>query len=66
MNNEDKKLRRAFIASVIAVVISGIILVATCVVSLIQIGRATDSNATKYDMNCVTQPIEKPLTECKE
>lgn len=64
--NEKDKLRRAFIASAVALVAVGIIFVVTVCVSLSQIGKATDAQAIKYDMNCLAQPIEKPLTECKE
>lgn len=64
--NESDKLRRAFIASAVALVAVGIMFVVTVCVSLSQLGKATDVQATKYDMNCLTQPIEKPLTECKE
>lgn len=64
--DENKKLRRAFIASAVALVAVGIMFVVTVCVSLSQIGKATDAQAIKYDMNCLTQQIEKPLTECKE
>ena len=64
--NEDKRIKKAFIISAISLIIVGIIFVMTIVVSLIQIGRATDSQANTYDLNCLTQPIEKPLTECKK
>ena len=66
MDNDDKKIKKAFIASVVALIVVGVIFVAIMCVSLVQIGRATDTQATKYNMNCLTQPIEKPLTECKE
>lgn len=64
--NEDKKLRRAFVASAVALVAVGIMFVVTVCVSLSQLGKATDAQVIKYDMNCLTQPIEKPLTECRE
>lgn len=64
---EDKKIRRAFIASAVATIIVGIIFVVTMVVSLVQISSAVEeTKADKYDLNCLTQEIEKPLTECKE
>lgn len=66
MNNDDKKIKKAFIMSVIALIVVGIVFVITMCVSLIQLGKATDAQAIKYDMNCLTQPIEKPLTECKK
>ena len=65
--NENKELRRAFIASAVALVVVGIVFVATMIIVLGQLTKVTvDSKANMYDMNCVTQPIEKPLDECKE
>lgn len=65
--NENEKLRRAFIATTVALIITGIIFVVTMVVSLIQISSAVEeTKVNKYDLNCLTQVIEKPLTECKE
>jgi hypothetical protein len=65
--NENEKLRRAFIATTVALIITGIIFVVTMAVSLIQISSAVEeTKANKYDLNCLTQAIEKPLTECKE
>ena len=67
MNNENEKLRRAFIVAAVAVVVVGIVFVATMIIVLGQLTKATvDSKADMYDMGCVTQPIEKPLEECKE
>ena len=65
--NENEKLRRAFLASAVALVIVGIIFIATMIIALGQLTKATvDSKANMYDLNCLTQPIEKPLTECKK
>lgn len=58
--NDDKKLKIALWASVIATVITGLILVATIVRS---VQRTTD--AIKYDLDCTTTSIYKPLEECK-
>lgn len=64
---ENKKLRHAFIATTVALIVTGIIFIVTMVVSLIQISSAVEeTKANKYDLNCLTQEIEKPLTECKE
>ena len=66
MNSEDEKLRRAFLASAVALVIVGIIFVATMIIALGQLTKATvDSKANMYDLDCVTEPVERPLTECK-
>lgn len=65
--NESEKLRRAFIVAAVAVVVVGIVFVATMIIVLGQLTKVTvDSKANMYDMNCVAQPIEKPLEECKE
>lgn len=65
--NENEKLRRAFIASAVALVTVGIIFVVVTTVSLMHIGDAVEkAPAAHYDFNCLTQEIEKPLTECKE
>ena len=67
MNNENEKLRRAFIVASVAVVVVGIVFVATMIIVLGQLTKATvDSKANMYDMNCVAQPIEKPLEECRK
>lgn len=54
-----------------AVVLSAIVAIAfiACVISaLINAGNEVErtTNAQTYDLNCLTQPIKKPLTECKE
>lgn len=65
--NESEKLRRAFIVAAVAVVVVGIVFVATMIIVLGQLTKVTvDSKANMYDMNCVAQPIEKPLEECRE
>ena len=40
MNNENEKLRKAFVASAVALVIVGIIFVATMIVSVGQLAKA--------------------------
>ena len=65
--NESEKLRRAFIVAAVAVVVVGIVFVATMIIVLGQLTKATvDSKDDMYDMGCVTQSIEKPLEEYKE
>lgn len=65
--NEEKKLRNAFIVAAVAVVVVGIVFVATMIIALGQLAKATvDSKADMYDLDCMAQPIEKPLTECKD
>ena len=65
--DENKELRRAFIASAVALVVVGIVFVATTIIVLGQLTKATvDSKATQYNLNCLTEPVERPLTECRE
>lgn len=65
--NEKDKLRRAFVASAVALVAVGIIFIVVTTVSLMHIGDAVEKAPTvRYNLNCLTQPIEKPLTECKD
>lgn len=65
--NENEKLRRAFVVSAVATIAVGIIFVIVTAVSLMHIGDAVEkAPAVHYDLNCLTQPIEKPLTECKD
>lgn len=67
MNNENEKLRRAFIVAAVAVVVVGIVFVATMIIALGQLAKATvDSKAPQYDLNCLTEPVERPLTECRK
>lgn len=60
MNNENEKLRRAFIVAAVAVVVVGIVFVTMMVAAIKQ-----TSEAVKYDLNCLAEPTSKPLTECK-
>lgn len=60
LNDEEKKLRNAFIVAAVAVVVVGIVFVTMMVVAIKQ-----TSEATKYDLNCLAEPTNKPLTECK-
>ena len=65
--NENEKLRRAFIVAAVALVIVGIVFIITMIIALGQLTEAMQSSkASVYDLNCVTQLIEKPLTECRE
>lgn len=60
LTDEEKKLRNAFIVAAVAVVVVGIVFVTMMVVAIKQ-----TSEATKYDLNCLAEPTNKPLTECK-
>lgn len=57
---EEKKLVIALWVTVIAVLLSAILLLSVIISST---KKAAD--AVKYDLNCVTESNEKPLTECK-
>ena len=67
MKDEKDNLTKAFLAAAIATVVTGLVFVVIMVITLIDMGATMKSyEAEKYDLNCVTQPIEKPLTECKD
>ena len=67
MKNEKDNLTKAFLAAAIATVVTGLVFVIIMVITLIDMGATMKSyEAEKYDFNCVTQPIGKPLTDCKE
>lgn len=67
MKNEKDNLTKAFLAAAIATVATGLVFIIIMVITLIDMGATMKSyEAEKYDLNCVTQPIEKPLTDCKE
>lgn len=62
MKNEEKIVALALVGTLI-----GIVFIGWIIGELIAIGNnGRTTNAQRYDMNCLTQPIEKPLTECKE
>lgn len=58
---ESDKIKRAFIVAAVAVIVVGIVFVTMMVVAIKQ-----TSEATKYDLNCLAEPTNKPLTECKK
>lgn len=58
---DEKKLKVALWAAVITVLVMGIALVVTTVWSV-----QRTSDAIKYNLDCVSEPIEKPLTECRK
>lgn len=63
---ENEKLRRAFIAATVAVVAVGVLFLVVMSVSLMRIGDAIEkAPAVRYDLNCLTEPIQNPLEECK-
>lgn len=67
MKDEKDNLTKAFLAAAIATVVTGLVFVIIMVITLIDMGATMKKyEADKYDLNCVTQPIEKPLTDCKD
>lgn len=61
----NKKLVAIVVACCLAVAMLFIWFV---IATLVKVGREVEatSNAQTYDLDCLTQPIEKPLTDCKE
>lgn len=58
---DEKKLTITLWSAVAMVLVMAIILVATMVDAV-----KHTSEATKYDLDCVTELNENPLAECKE
>lgn len=59
MTEEEKKI--TIITVIIAIL--GLIL---ATLMIITIGKATKTEVSQaYDLNCLTEPIEKPLEECR-
>ena len=58
--NDEKKLTIALWSAVSVVLVLGIVLVAL-MVSAVQ----RTSEAVRYDLDCVTEMSDSPLTECK-
>lgn len=65
MKDGEKAHERVY-GFIIGVLAAGVVLgvMALAVFFLTSLPR-TDQ-ATKYDLNCVSEPTQKPLTECKE
>ena len=57
---DQKKYRNALIITVIAVVIVGIVFLTALITAVVD-----TSKAVEYDLNCVAEPIDKPLTDCR-
>lgn len=57
-----EQLQELLIASLVALIALGTIILA------LMIGSTIDGTkqAQAYDMNCLTEPLEQPLKECKE
>lgn len=64
---ENEKLRHAFIASTVSLIVTGILFIITLFAVLVQISSVIEeTKANKCDLNCLMQENEKPLTECKK
>lgn len=63
-NNPDKM---TFILAIVGTIL-GVLFIVWIVTQMFvvrdEVERAT--TAQQYDLNCLTQPIEKPLTDCKQ
>lgn len=63
---EESKL--AYIGGIVLLVIIGLMIVGTMIFTVIVVGRTIEDNnkAPQYDLSCLTEPVEKPLTECQK
>ena len=66
MDEKDSKL--AYIGKIILLVIIGLIIVGFMIATVVVVtGTNEDKNkATKYNINCLTEPVEMLLSECRE
>lgn len=64
-----KEVRKAYIyCAVVLSVIVAIVFIALVINTLVEVSNEVKrtTNAQTYDLDCLTQPIEKPLEQCKE
>lgn len=66
MSEKDSNL--AYIGGIIMLVIVGLMIVGFMIATLVGVARTIEdkSKAPQYDLNCLTEPVEKPLTECRK
>ena len=58
----------AYIGGIILLVIIGLMIVGFMIATVIVVARTIEdkNKAPQYDLNCLAEPVEKPLTECKK
>lgn len=63
-----KENKLAYIGGIVLLVITGLMIVGFTIATVIVVARTIEDNnkAPQYDLNCLTEPAEKPLTECKK
>lgn len=63
MNKNDKY----YLILMAIVVVLGIVLIWFMIATLIEARKTVEATqAQTYDLQCLTEPIEKPLEQCKE
>lgn len=63
-----KESKLTYIGGIILLVIIGLMIVGFMIATVVGVARTIDdkNKATQYNLNCLTEPIEKPLEECRE
>ena len=65
---DEKESKLAYIGKIILLVIIGLMIVGFMIATVVVVtGTIDDKNkSTQYNLNCLTEPVERPLTECRE
>ena len=65
---DEKESKLAYIGKIILLVIIGLMIVGFMIATVVVVTGTIDgkNKAAQYNLNCLTEPVERPLTECKE
>lgn len=65
MPNKEKFAERVY-GFMLGMLVAGVVIGAMVLFVFVFTSAPRTTNATKYDLDCVTELNENPLTECKE
>lgn len=65
---DEKESKIAYIGGIILLVIIGLMIVGFMIATVVGVARTIEdkNKATQYDLDCLAEPVEKPLTECRK
>ena len=65
---DEKESKLAYIGKIILLVITGLVIVGFMIATVVVVTGTIDgkNKAAQYNLNCLTEPVERPLTECRE
>lgn len=65
---DEKESKLAYIGGIILLAIIGLMIVGFMITTVVGVARTIEdkNKAAQYDLNCLTEPVERPLTECRE